>query len=257
MIYDAFCYSGEKQLLEIRINELSLCNDWVTHVVVESNKTFSGLDKPLYFEENKTQFSQYKNIMHLVVNDMPEDCDTWTREKFQRNKIMLALNFLDPKDDDKIIISDVDEVPRAKQVNKFKTEIEFAALVMDKYSYFLNCFEGKQTWNRARIMSWKYLKDKSPEEVRNSGYDFALLDAGWHWSWMGGVEEMIRKVNSFSHQEYNTPEFKDEKTLASKMETGQCLWNDNDWDKWKFVDIDLSYPEYIFKNQDKFKNLIK
>ena len=255
MVFDAMLYNGERELLEIRINEMSLCEDWVTHIVVEASMTFSGKQKPLYFD--KEYFSKYKNIFYLVVDDTPTDCDTWARERFQRNKIMLALNFLDPKDDDKVIISDVDEVPRAKQVNKFKPDINFAALIQDKYSYFLNCFEGRQTWDRARIMTWEYLKDKSPEEVRNSGYDFSIHDAGFHWSWLGGVDEMVRKLESFSHQEHNTPELNNAEVLKHKLETGQCLWNNNEGDTWKFIDIDLSHPEYLFKNKEKFKHLIK
>jgi len=256
LIYDCILYSGEKDLLTIRLNETCLCSDWVTTVIVEATKTFTGLGKPLYFEQHKEEFKNF-NIFYYVVDNMPMNCDTWTREKHQRNAINIPLLFCNPKDDDIIIISDIDEVPRAKQVNKFKPDINFAALIQDKYSYFLNCFEGRQTWDRARIMTWEYLKDKSPEEVRNSGYDFSIHDAGFHWSWLGGVDEMVRKLESFSHQEHNTPELNNAEVLKHKLETGQCLWNNNEGDTWKFIDIDLSHPEYLFKNKEKFKHLIK
>ncbi len=255
MIWDATLYNGERELLEIRINELCLCDDDVTHIVVESPTTFSGKEKPLYFDAK--YFSKYKNIFYVVCKGTPMDCDTWTRERYQRNYISTAFLFCDPKDDDKVIVSDVDEVPRAKSVNRFKPDMEFAALILDKYSYFLNCFEGSQTWNRSRICSYRYFKDKQPEEVRNSGYDLAILDAGWHWGWLGGVDEMIRKLESFSHQEHNTPELNNREALKHKLETGQCLWNNNEGDTWKFIDINLSHPEYLFKNQEKFAHLIK
>ena len=71
MIYDCILYNGEKDLLEIRLNEMSLCNDWVTTIIVEANKTHTGWEKPLYFEEHKKYFEKHKNIMYFVVDDMP------------------------------------------------------------------------------------------------------------------------------------------------------------------------------------------
>jgi beta-1,4-mannosyl-glycoprotein beta-1,4-N-acetylglucosaminyltransferase len=248
MIYDCIIYNGEQELLEIRLNEMSLCDTWVTHIIVEADKTFTGLDKLLYFNEKKELFSKYQNIMYLVVDDMPMDCDSWGREKHQRNEIMKALKFNQPNYNDVILISDADEIPRAKQVNKFLTSgIPFAALILDKYSYYLNCLEGRQSWNRSRIMTWEYLKDKTPEEVRNSGYDFSISDAGWHWSYLGGVDAIRNKLNSFSHQEVNTPELNNYEVLLNKIETGQSLWTNDPTDLWKFIQIDLSHPEYLLK----------
>lgn len=255
MIYDCFTYNGEREVLELRIRELALCKQPVTHILVESNKTFTGIEKPLYFEEVKDQYKSV-NIFHLIVDDMPEG-DAWAREVHQRNRIMTALHLFSPNPTDTIIISDVDEVVRAKMVDLFKPEFNFAALILDKYSYYLNCLEGDQAWDRARIMTWEYLKDKTPEEVRNIGYDITIRKAGWHWSWLGGVNEIKRKLNSFSHTEVNTPGLNDEQVLLKKLETGQSLWTNDPDDKWKFVEIDLSHPEYLYKNIDKFKHLIK
>lgn len=51
MIYDCFTFFNELNLLEIRLNIL---NDVVDKfVLVEATKTFSGKDKPLYYEQNK------------------------------------------------------------------------------------------------------------------------------------------------------------------------------------------------------------
>lgn len=244
MIYDCFLYSGEKELLEIRINELSLCNDFVTHLIVESNKTHTGWDKPLYFEEQKEHFKKYKNIMYFVVDDMPEGTPR-EREAHQRNAIMKALKFHEPKDDDIVIIADVDEIPRAKAVDMFKPNMEFASLSMEKYAYYLNNIEEGSSWDRCRLMSWRYLKDKMPEAVRNSGYDIVILKGGWHYSW---VIDRLRKLGSFSHTELNTPE------NIERIEKGENVWDSN---KFNIIDINLSHPEYLVKNIDKFKHLIK
>lgn len=244
MIYYCCLYNGEKELLEIALNEMCLCSDWVQFIVVEANKTHTGWDKPLYFQEQRQEFEKYKNIMYFVVDDMPEGTPR-EREAYQRNAIMKMLKFSQPKDDDVIIISDVDEIPRAKAVNMFKPDMEFASLAQEKYAYYLNNIEEGSSWDRCRIMSWAYLKNKMPEEVRNSGYDIVILKGGWHWSW---VIDPIRKLESFSHTELDTPE------NIERIKMGENIWDDA---KFKVIDIDLSHPEYLFKNQERFKHLIK
>lgn len=248
MIYDCMLYNGEKELLELRINELSLCDDWVTHVIIESSKTFSGWEKPLYFQSEAEYFKRYKNITYMVVDDPPLNCDAWTRERHQRNQMITFLKFLQPKEDDNIIIADVDEVPRAKQVNLFKSNMNFAALILDKYAYYLNYLESEQSWDRARIMSWNYLKSRTPEEVRNSGYDLSIHHAGWHWGWLGGPDKAVQKLESFSHQELHTP------INVERVQAQENIWSGVEL---KEVSIDLSYPEYLVKNIDQFKHLIK
>ena len=242
MIFDAFLYNGEKELLEIRLNETCLLGDWVTTVLVEANKTHTGNDKELHFEKHKTDFSRF-NIMYFVVEDMPENATAKEREIYQRNKISEALNFLSPKDDDTVIISDVDEIPRTAQLNKFHG-IDFAALIMDKYAYGLNILESEQSWDRARAMSYRYLRNKTPNEVRDSGYDFSLHHAGWHYSW---ICDPLNKLQSFSHTEFDNQE------NIEKIENKENFWNDDELTK---IEINLSHPEYLYKNQDKFKHLI-
>lgn len=246
MIYDCIIYNGEKDLLYIRLSETCLCDDWVTTIIIEANKTHTGLDKPLYFEQHKDEFKMF-NIMYLAATDMPDNCTAKEREIYQRNKIKDVLEFLSPKEDDIVIISDVDEVPRARQIKLFKPDIYFAALIMDKYNYYVNLLEGYQIWNRGKIMSWRYLKDKQPNDVRDSGYDFALLHAGFHFSWLGGADKAVEKLKSFSHTELDTPENEE------KVRKAENIWDDT---KFKKVEVDLSFPEYLYRNQEKYKHLI-
>lgn len=242
MIYDCVLYNGEKELLEIRLNETKLFNQKVTTVIVCASKTHTGLDKPSHVEEIKESFEGFDIFCYLLgglSGDTPRE-----REAHQRNEIKTALNILQPEDDDIILISDVDEIPRARQINLFKKEIGFAALILDKYAYFLNILESEQSWDRARIMSWGYLKNKRPEEVRNSGYDYSIHHAGWHWSW---IIDPVNKLHSFSHTELDTPE------NVERVKRKENIWSS---DEFKILDINLSHPEYLYKNQDRFKTLL-
>lgn len=256
MIFDCFLYNNEKELLEIRVNEFAKCKDPVTHILVEAAYTFSGLPKPLHFESIKEEYANWP-IMSVTIERFPETENAWDREKYQRNMIQGALRILNTADDAIVIISDVDEIISHKSVDEYKASDGFKALILDKFGYYLNCLEGKQTWNRARIMPYSYLADKTPEEVRNSGYPAQIDNAGWHWSWLGGVDRIVEKFYSFSHQELNNDRYNDRNKLARKLESGQSLWTDDEADKWQFVDIDSSFPDHLVFNIQKFNHLIK
>lgn len=71
MVYDCFTFFNELDLLEIRLNTLDSVVD--RFVLVEANKTFSNMEKPLYFKENEGRFEKFKDkIIHIVVEDFPE-----------------------------------------------------------------------------------------------------------------------------------------------------------------------------------------
>jgi len=71
-IYDIFTYNGEADILEIRLNILK---DYVDQfIIVEAPTTFSGLNKPLYFKEQKERFNPFLNkIKYFVINNYPND----------------------------------------------------------------------------------------------------------------------------------------------------------------------------------------
>ena len=252
MIYDCFTFFKEFDLLKIRCEELKPLN--VNHVLVECTHTFTGKPKPLFFKENYDEFRGY-NIIHGIINNSPNNGNAWDNEKFQRNNIMLGLE--NCNDSDIVIIGDADEIPRAQAIKNYHIGMGQTALVMDKFGYFLNCIEGKQSWKSSRIMPYSYLKDKTPDEVRNSGYDNQIEHAGWHWSYLGGVEAIRNKLDSFSHQECNTPKLNNEEVLKHKLEIGQSLWSNEPHDLWPFMEIDDSFPEYVQKNKEQFSHLIK
>lgn len=242
MIYDCFIFNDEYDLLKIRFAELDIIPD-LMHVVVQADKTFTGIPK-------NTDFIWGERVINIFVSDMPDNCDAWTRERFQRDAIMRGLKKCN--DDDIIIISDADEIPFAKSVLEFTTDMNVAAFKMNKTGYWLNCIEGYQSWDRAKITTYGNLKKTSPDSIRNSGQDHYIENAGWHFSYVGGIEAINRKLNSFSHTEANTDELKQK--LPYKIKTGQSLWGD---DFWKIVPIDDSFPKYVQQRQhDSLKKLI-
>lgn len=245
MIWDCFTYNGEYDLLKIRCEEFKDLD--VTHILVESNYTFTGKWKELTYKKNE----QY-NIKHFVLNHVPNNGNAWDNELAQRNYILNALQILGANDNDIVIISDVDEIIKESVIRNYSPISSLTALKMDTYRYYYNCLEGKQNWNMARIMNYSYLKSKTPNEVRNSGFERILDNAGWHFSYMGGYDKIIQKIESFSHTELNNDDFKSK--LLSKYENCQSLFGD---DYWEIVPITIFFPKEILNNFDYYKNQMK
>ena len=77
-----------------------------------------------------------------------------------------------------------------------------------------------------------------------TGYKNAstISDAGWHFTDMGGMNNKIFKINSWSHQEKNTKHNKDPYTIMKKARKG------------KKVKIDDTYPKFILENIKYFRD---
>lgn len=126
-IFDCFTFFNEIDLLKIR---LSLLNEVVDYfVIVEMNKTFTGINKNFNLEANKAFFDEYREkIIYLKIKDIPNfkgiDDVEWEREYFQRNCIMRGIVNCEPSDI--IIISDVDEIPNPEVLkNILKSKIHW------------------------------------------------------------------------------------------------------------------------------------
>lgn len=246
-LFDCFTFFNELELLKIRCEELKELNP--IHVLVEANTTHTGDPKPFYFEENKHLFTEF-NIRHIKVYDLPNNGDAWQAENAQRDAIFKGLT--DCEDWDKIIITDLDEIPRKEAVAYYDGRMGVAALTMEKLSYYLNCLEGHQQWQIGKITTWEHLKTTTPNKLRNGGFNIAFDYAGWHFAWCGGIDRMFQKLDSFAHQESNTAELRN--NLERKYETGESMWGN---DFWRFVKIDETFPPYLFNNQKEFISLIK
>lgn len=247
-IYDCFTFFNELDLLEIRLNTLKDVVDYF--VLVESTKTFSGMDKELYFLKNTDRFAAFMDrIIHVVVDDMPQDANRWKREFYQRNAIMRGLTNCNP--DDIIIISDVDEIPDPDRILHSFTG-EPVALKQRLYYYFLNC-EAQQQSKGSVVLRYKDLQ--SPQWARDKRERFRTIEGGgWHFSYLGGIDAIKRKIENFVHSEYDTPYFKSYRRLYEKVLSGEDIF-ERDL-KYRFVEINESYPPYLIKNLHRFKRLV-
>ena len=96
-VWDAFQVFNELDMLEVRLHEL---NETVHRfVLVEATRTHSNKPKPLHFGQNKGRFAPFLHkIIHVVVDDLPDNSDAWVLENFQRNAMLRGLAGAHPND---------------------------------------------------------------------------------------------------------------------------------------------------------------
>lgn len=280
MIYDCFQFYNEIDILKIRLNVLKDVVDKV--VISESTTTFSGKEKPLYFEENRELFKEFEDkIIHVFVDDTPVDCDAFTRDSHQKCAVMRGLK--DASDDDIIIFSDVDEIPDpdtlTELINKGIEYGKIYALAQRNFYCYLNMEEktgnllsvtgefpefqgGNRKWLGTKICRCALLKEYTTEQLRDKEQQSIMVripNGGWHFSYMGGhnvsdVKDRVKdKVISAAHQEYNSKSVINE--AIDKLHAGFDMF-DRDA-RFVLVPIDDSYPDYVRENAVELTHLIK
>lgn len=270
MIYDCFMIYNELEMLKIRLNILSKYVDYF--VIVESTHTHSGKPKKLYFKENKNKFKKFLNqIVYIVVDDLnnaPIITDkppydkielfqlnplTWSREFYQRNCITRGL--INAKDSDLILIGDIDEIPKPEKIKLVKYSQKPTCFEQDFYYYFLNCLSSEKWRKGTKGIYKKFLT--TPQEIRHVDYNNShlLKDAGWHFSYLGGREQIVKKIDSFSHQELNNIEITNFKRLKFNIDNNLDIF-DRPY-TYKIVKINNKYPHYIINNKKILSKFIK
>lgn len=254
MIYDAFMFWQEFDVLDIRLNELRDVVD--RFVVVESPRTFSGRQKPLHFASQAYNYFQWP-IIHVVVRDMPIGPNPWEREYFQRNAIMRGL--AEARDEDLVLISDCDEIPSSTSLIKAKPLAEAGGVVRFDQPlcyYYLNAAlpdEGVARLCSRMLLAKKLVRgDLTPQEVRQDMTGPVVSPGGWHFGWLGDVDLAREKIQAFSHQELNHPELTDGDYLAWCMAHGKHVKEHRQI--YRFPEQEL--PAYVREHPDRFQRLL-
>lgn len=274
-IYDCFTYFNEDQLLKLRLETLWDQIDFF--VICEATRTHSGKDKPINFKSEN--FQKYKEkIRYLLVDTFPfESNNPWVLENYQRN--YLANGLFDAEKNDLVLISDLDEIPNPNSINKFNPKkFKRGSFHQLTFIYFLNNCMIKNSapyiWSSSMITTYGNLIDifRCPNEVRTyRGKGIfrgikkfimkyktqSIVDAGWHFTWTGGVEKILLKMESTAHQEFNLPEYRDPELIKQKIRVGgDILGSHMDGSECQLFQLDHRFPEYLVKNPEEFSNLI-
>ena len=255
-IYDCFLFFNENDLLEIRLNELYKVVDYF--VIFESNMTFNKKDKGFLLDEKR--FEKFKNkIIYLKNLDSVRSPDPWTFETFQRNKIIDGLVLA--KNEDMIILSDLDEIPKRESVIKafydiYKNDCKYIRLELANFRYALNNICKNNSKSISPIITKKE-NIRSMQELRiKQKADLIIEDGGWHYSFVASPELISFKIASYSHKEYNKWPNNDIEFIKKRIDAGQSNFAHEEA-TFKKVELNKqNCPKYVLKNKKKYDNII-
>ena len=230
-IFDCFMYFDEETVLELRLNILDKYVDYF--VIVESSFTHKGDKRDLKFNHQK--FKKFKDkLIYITYDEEPPEIrknlinekdneaiksfkyieNAILRENGQRNEVLKGLG--SAKDDDMILISDVDEIPNLERLDLSKIHEKIFLFKQDMFYYKFNLKLPNLDWTGTKGCRKKFLK--SPQWLRNikdRKYPFYRLDTffsdtkyidikiilngGWHFSNLKTASEIEFKLKSYLH----------------------------------------------------------
>jgi beta-1,4-mannosyl-glycoprotein beta-1,4-N-acetylglucosaminyltransferase len=264
MIYDCFNFLNEEHILEIRIEELNSVVD--KFVICESDITVSNIRKPFFLEDSEV----YKKYKHKIIYHKLQIGEQIVSENFkngadnyrhilmynQRNAIMEALKIC--KDDDIIMFSDLDEIPKKKAVSQLNSFP--CILTLRGFYWYLNTpifHPPDHYWFPSVICDlYKNIKDKSLNTLRETKHSFNQIpDAGWHFSHLGDENQISYKMMASSHNEYHNAHYTDPINIKRRRENLIDPY-DRGWFNIR-KDGSIELPEYVLNNRQKFNYLLK
>lgn len=249
-IYDCVTFAGEWECLEIRVRELDGLVDH--HIVVEGDRTFTNQPKA------GASFRRMMDISPKIIRAIvPLDgCETpWEREYKQRNAIMDHIK--NASGDDLVMVSDCDEIPRRAA---FERGLELAPIkeqvcfCLDQYYFRLNWRDPADVVGTARLLrKSKITEPQKLRSIRPRAHETALERSGWHFGWLGTPEQAKAKIESFAHQELNTPDIANVAFLETCHRLRMTAHNGRLLQK---LPIDDSFPIAVRENHGRYAHLI-
>jgi beta-1,4-mannosyl-glycoprotein beta-1,4-N-acetylglucosaminyltransferase len=249
-VYDCFKFFNELELLELRLSTLNTLVDYF--VLVEANKTHTGNPKDFIFEQHKDEFSEYiDKIIYVKVEDLPDYSrdNIWIAENFQRNCIMRGLG--KALSGDKIIVSDIDEIPNPCTVERYISSPEPVTMTQHLFYYYINCLQTSP-WNGSILATVGNFE--SPQTLRNMARDLGfntVSNGGWHYSYMGGAERIKFKVENIAESHVITDKIGSISDINKKMISQDDLWGRTE-DMFKKQIVDITEEGMAPMNVDKF-----
>jgi hypothetical protein len=273
-VVDTFMYHDEADVLELRLDTMAEAVDWF--VLVQADVDHQNHAKPYRFDPADPRWSRWA---HKIIDvrasglpDTPHDEDPWAREWAQRDWTWTGLQRVpNLAPGDVVLHGDVDEIVRPEVARSVRPRArQFVSLVQTLYCFAVD-WQHPEPWGgtvAVTVDTASQLGDRlyvngqmyhpgAWQLVRNQrngliGPNFADLgggwevvpvwDAGWHFSWLGGRDEQLAKLERFCHPEIT------ERVLPG-MTADRFLregWH-TDGVKLLPVDVDESWPPYVYE----------
>ena len=271
MIIDTFLFFQELDLLEIRLEYLYPFVD--KFIIVEARQSFKGNTKDFIFEQNSKRYQKYldKIIYHKIediqfnyeglinflkksnskvckkISLFIEKHDYYEKnnlsfilDSYHRECIHIGLEKI-CKDEDIVLLSDLDEIPPFEIVKNLKLENKLNKLyvfVQNEFQYFLNNY-ANGNWYGTIISPYKLIKEHSLNQLRKNSSRFKVIsNSGYHFTSIGNKKSIINKIENWGHQEFNNNIIKD--NLEENLKNGKDIFYRFKSNKNKLINIEKS-----------------
>ena len=293
-VFDVFLFGYELDLLEIRLNLLDPYVDYF--VFSESRWAFSGMEKGLYYRDNKERFKKFED--KIIYTEIPDPTEsqldeiskkyniggypTYQRDVYQKNSIKTVLEE-HCNDDDIIICSDLDEVPNPEvleELDSFYSPENVYNFAQDNYQAALNWFETtgtilsqtpdfeygeeKPRWVGSKMFSFSTLKKYTLTDMRRplpQENNMRVYPGGWHWSTVGSAHTGTMEDRILMKIKTTAHKELDTtniaKTISQKISEDKSPIGQENAAYTTLEFNEDNFPDYLIKNKEKYAYLIK
>ncbi|KAF2488182.1 glycosyltransferase family 17-domain-containing protein [Neohortaea acidophila] len=268
-VFDLVLFSTELDWLEIRLHTHAPYVDYF--VIVESPTTFTNRPKPLHLKENWARYKQFHHqIIYRVVEDPIVSARHWDHEDYLRNALLhevfpsLEGSQQEAQKHDVLIVSDMDELlrPDALLLVRHCAIPKRLTLRSHFYYYSFQWLHRGEQWAHPQASTFGVSVENTlpPNDLRQNllgpglplfaawsrWWESAnLWNAGWHCSsCFASIQEVHTKMDSFSHQLWNTPANRDVKTMVQRVRSGMDLFARPD-ELYDRVTDNKDVPQYV------------
>ena len=263
-IFDCITFFDNNYMFNLRYNILKEHVDYF--VICESKFDHRGNPKNLNFIKYKEY--DFSKIKYFVLEEpFPKHTSLWENQAIQREFLLKCTNFAEP--DDYIFFSDPDEIPKPEILINFELKKKYGIFMQRCFNYKFNLFNSYESpWEGTRVSKKKNLKSidfmRQKIKLKNLNYNFLRFDkeksiqifdnAGWHFNNILTPEEISLKLKTFAHTEFAQEKFSSINIIKEKLKKKIDLFERGH--RYEIVKLDDSFPDYLLKNINKFKDFI-
>ena len=288
-------FFDEEMLLDLRLN---IMNKYVDKfIITEASYMHSGKIKKLTFDINK--FSKFKDkIIYNVVDKQPDNIEiinknddnttrgnklihnSVKRENYQREMAKKLLE--DARDEDIILINDIDEIPNLDGVNFNIINNKIIIFKQKTFYYKFNLmyenliWHGSKACKKKNFISLQWLRNAKHKKYSMWRLDlifskrkftdiYYVKNGGWHFTNIKSPEDLEKKFQNFlHHQDFEASGLKLE-DIKKMVKNNKILYDlgidrrDYKWNGTKtLAKVDISeMPNYLFNNYEKYSDWLE
>ncbi len=259
-------FDCEEWMLEIKLNEIGHLVDHF--IIVEGLYSLQNKKRQQCFPqivEGNSRISKWlPKIVYIYDTSLVKGFQYWEAEVYYRDLIGLqGLSSLSLKDDDLIVVSDMDELLSRQFLHFLKWNEGFSTLIQVKllWSYYAFFWVNPNLVQKGMVSSIKELSMLGHNKTNALRFNLFGAQqgawtpskiAGWHCSWCIPTANFVSKMQNFAHAELNTA---DHSSIAflSKMRMHGLWFPDQQPNA--CIQSYLQLPEYVQANKNRFREL--